>query len=298
LFAQCIIDHSSLRPQDILALLEEQNEETQTKNGLWSFALGSNNDLYALKRTNTGTGSTEVHVLSKGSGYKSFSKQTGTCLHETPGNWSFDVGTNNDLYAIKRAGTGTKTTEIHVVSAASNYQAYSKQTGTALHETPHGFAFVLAPNNDLYAIKRINTGTKTTEVHVLSAASNYQAFSKQTGTALPETPEGFSFGLGTNNDLFCLKRVNTGTKSTEVHVLHARSNYQAFSLQTGTVLHETPGNFTLDIAPNNDLYAIKRGNTGTKSTEIHVISVASAYSGYSLQTGTVLHETPVFENEL
>jgi len=48
----------------------------------------------------------------------------------------------------------------------------------------------------------------------------------------------FEFGVAKNRALFAIKKVVTGTKSTEVYVLPA-SNYFPFSPQTGTALHET-----------------------------------------------------------
>jgi hypothetical protein len=204
--------------------------------------------------------------------YKDFSLQTGTALHETGENFDFVLAGNRDLFAIKKSSTGTGSTEVHVLSAASGYRRFSLHTGTALHETGANFDFVLAGNRDLFAIKKSNTGTNSTEVHVLSAASGYRQFSLHTGTALHETGANFDFGLAGNRDLFAIKKSNTGTGSTEVHVLSAASGYRQFSLQTGTVLHETDGSFDFALAGNRDLFAIKKNGTGTNSTEVHVLS--------------------------
>ncbi len=40
-----------------------------------------------------------------------------------------------DLFAIKKSATGSNKTEVHVLSAASGYKAFSLQTATGLHET-------------------------------------------------------------------------------------------------------------------------------------------------------------------
>lgn len=40
-------------------------------------------------------------------------------------------------------------------------------------------------------------------------------------------------------DLWVIKQQNTGTNSTEIHILNGK-NPQEFLLQTGTALHETP----------------------------------------------------------
>jgi hypothetical protein len=49
--------------------------------------------------------------------------------------------------------SGTGKTEVHVFTAASNYQSRGLETGIDLGPTtPSQFAFLLAPNLDLYAI--------------------------------------------------------------------------------------------------------------------------------------------------
>ena len=206
--------------------------------------------------------------------YDRFSLQTGTALHETDATFQFAVAPNRDVFAIKKSSTGTRSTEIHVLSTASRYQSFSLQTGTALHETGATFEFAVAPNRDVFAIKKSGTGTRSTEIHVLSAASGYQSFSLQTGTALHETDATFEFAVASNRDVFAFKKSGTGTHSTEVHVLSAASGYRRFSLQTGTALHETNANFELAVAPNRDVFAIKKSGTGTHSTEIHVLDAS------------------------
>ncbi len=111
---------------------------------------------------------------------------------------------------------------------------FNRRITTGLLETDATFTFLLASDNDLFVIKENKTGTNSTEVHVLSAASNYQQFILHTGTALQETDATFDFLLASNRDLFVIQKRNTGTNSTEVHVLSAASNYQQFSLHTGT----------------------------------------------------------------
>jgi hypothetical protein len=240
--------------------------------GTFAFVLAPNRDLFAIKKSNTGSHSTEVHVLSAATNYQSFALQTGTALHETDDTFEFLLAPSRDLFAIKKSNTGSHSTEVHVLSAATNYQSFVLQTGTALHETDATFQFRLAVNGDLFAIKKSNTGTGTTEVHVLSAATNYQSFVLQTGTALHETDATFQFLLALDRDLFAIKKSSTGTHTTEVHVLSAASNYQQFNKQTGTVLHETDATWSFDVTLARELFGIKRSNTGTHSTEVHVVS--------------------------
>jgi hypothetical protein len=237
--------------------------------------------------------------VKKGS-FQSFLLQTGTALHETDNTFDFTMADWNkdgrpDLVAIKKSNTGTKSTEVHILSAASDFKKFLLQTGTALHETDDTFDFTMVDWNkdgrpDLVAIKKRNTGTKSTEVHIFSAASNFKDVLLQTGTALHETDDTFDFTMVDWNkdgwpDLVAIKKRNTDTKSTEVHIFSAASNFKDVLLQTGTALHETDETFDFAIADGKknvlpDLVAIKKSNTGTKRTEVHVLSG----SGSSLRT--------------
>ena len=270
-----------------------------------------NRNIYAIKKNNTGTNSTEVHLLNGNNNYKSFLLQTGTALHETGNNFTIKSGDYNgdgyiDLYAIKKSNTGTNSTEIHVLNGKNNFQSFLLQTGTVLHKTGSNFDFEIGDYNrdghlDLYAIKKTNTGTNSTEIHVLNGKNKFQSFLLQTGTILHETGSNFDFEIGDYNrdghlDLYAIKKTNTGTNSTEIHVLNGKNKFQSFLLQTGTILHETGSNFDFEIGDYNrdghlDLYAIKKTNTGTKSTEIHVLNGENKFQKFILQTGTILHET-------
>lgn len=239
----------------------------------FSFLLANNGDLFAIKKSGTGTNTTEVHVLSASSNYQSFILQTGTILHETDGTWDFHVATNRDIFAIKKSGTGSGTTEIHVLSAASNYQTFALQTGTCLHETFANFDFAVAANRNVFAFKKSQTGSNSTEVHVLSAPANYQSFALQTGTILHETGANFDFLLDASSNIYAVKLSQTGTNSTEIHVISASDNYQSFVRQTGTLLHETDRTFAFALNSQGNLVAIKKSNTGTNSTEVHIIDL-------------------------
>jgi FG-GAP-like repeat len=110
----------------------------------------------------------------------------------------------------------------------------------------------------------------------------FQQFILQTGTALHPTDQTFDFAVARWNndtipDLIAIKKNNTGTQSTEVHILNGTTGFQQFILQTGTALHPTDQTFDFAVADwdNNtrpDLIAIKKNNTGTQSTEVHIVS--------------------------
>ncbi|MCA6095216.1 VCBS repeat-containing protein, partial [Streptomyces sp. SCA3-4] len=268
-------------------------------------------DLVAVKKSRTGTNSTEVHILSGAGNFQRFVLQTGTALHETDGTFAFtladwDRDGRPDLVAVKKSRTGTNSTEVHILSGASNFQRFALQTGTALHETDDTFDYAATDwdrdgRPDLVAIKKSRTGTNSTEVHILSGASNFQRFALQTGTALHETDDTFDYAATDwdrdgRPDLVAIKKSRTGTNSTEVHILSGASNFQRFVLQTGTALHETDDTFEFSVADWNrdgrpDLVAVKKSRTGTNSTEVHILSGASNFQRFALQTGTALHET-------
>lgn len=237
----------------------------------FQFALAANLDLFGFKQSDTGTNSTEVHVLSAASSYQSFSVHTGTLLEESGSEYVFLVSGSNDVFAIKKSGTASQTTELFVLSAKSQYTEVALHTATALHETGSNFEFQLAPNDDLFAIKKRDTGSESTEVHVLTAASGYQQFSVQTGTPLKETGSGTTFLLARNRDIVVLHKRETGSNTTEVQVLSADDNYQTLSTSAATALHETDSAFAFSLAYNRDVFAIKKRDTGTESTEVHVL---------------------------
>jgi len=215
--------------------------------GYWAFEVMGNGDVVGIKMgPTTGSGTTEVHILSASSKYKSFKLQTGTALHiiTDPENWSFGVKSNGDVVVIKRGPvTATSRTEVHVLSAAANYKSFSLQTATLLPLTYSRYwHFCVTPTGDVAGIKMgPTTGTGSTEIHVLSAVSNYQKFIVQQGTMLHliNNPESWSFVIKPNGDVVAMNRGPTATNTTEVHVLSVADNYGKFSLQIGTALPMT-----------------------------------------------------------
>jgi hypothetical protein len=267
-------------------------------------------DLVAIKRQQTGTKRTEIHVLSAASRYRAFIVQTGTGLPETADNFTFamadiDRDGKPDLVAIKKNQTASKKTELQVFSGASNFQQSLLLSQTKLPETGDNYAFDMAlvdkdDRPDLVAIKKSKTGTGTTELHVLSGASNFQQFLFQTGTVLPEVGDNYTFDIADINgtgkpDLVAIKKNQTGTRSTELHVVSGLLNYQQFRRQTKTIHPETGDNFALTTADVDldglpDLVAIKKNQTGTRSTELHVVSNIFNPVRFIEQTGTSFGE--------
>lgn len=290
---------------------------------LQSFAGGggaagaTNPDLYFVNRDGTGSGTTEVHALRAASTFKDFSVHAATALGRTgtDGSWQFLTGDYNrdgvrDVYAISKRG-GSGKTEVHVLDGASGFKAFSLHTATPLSASGSDETYVFALGDwdrdgapDLFIFQRAGTGTASTEVHVLSGASNFQTWLLHTGTALSPTGGGsnWKFLVGDYNrdgrpDVYALSK-NGGSGSTEVHVLSGAADYKAWLLHTGTPLAQSGSDHAWDfgLADYNgdgmpDLYAISKSGTGTRSTEVHVLSGTGNYQTWLLHTGTALAQT-------
>jgi GH25 family lysozyme M1 (1,4-beta-N-acetylmuramidase) len=277
-----------------------------------------NPDLFFIDRDQTGSGGTEVHALSAASAFQEFSVHSATGLSETGTgeDWQFLVGDYNrdgvkDIYVIKKQG-GSGKTEVHVLDGASGFQRFSLHIATPLEDsgTDGTYQFALGDYDrdgvaDLYVIKRDNTGSDSTEVHILSGADGFQTWLLHTGSALGRTGSGagWKFLVGDYDgdgvpDLYAVSKAATGTHSTEVHVLSGADHYGSWLLHTGTALQETGADHSWDfgLADFNgdgkaDLYAIAKMNTGTQSTEVHILSGADDFKTWLLHTGTGLATT-------
>ena len=253
----------------------------QTKNN-YQFLVGDYNyngvpDVYCIKK-NGGCGKTEVHVLNGSNNYQNFIFQRGTCLHETDDNWQFCLGDYNgdgylDLYCIAKRNTGSHSTEIHILSGKNDFQSFLLSIGTKLHETNYNWKFCLGDFNgdgylDLYCICKRNTGSHSTEVHILSGKSNFQEFIMQIGTCLHETGENWDFGV-LGKHLCCINKYDTGSGTTEIHLLDGNNNFQNFIIQTETKLHETGNDFAFYVYGNTLFVFAKQGNSN--STEVHCL---------------------------
>src|SRR6516162_1942388 len=111
---------------------------------------------------------------------------TGTPLDQTGSNWQFIMADWNhdgipDLVAIKQSQTCTASTEVHILDGRTFFQTWLLHTGTALGETGSNWQFAMADWNhdgipDLVAIKQSQTGTSSTEVHILNGSTFFQNY--------------------------------------------------------------------------------------------------------------------------
>ena len=295
------------------------NDAPQTSQ--WAFVtrdyqLDGDTDIVAIKKNGTGTGTTEVHMMNADTNYQSWLLQTGTALGVTDNTWDFVKGDydrdgKTDIFSIQKIGTGTGTTELHILDAKTQYQSFVLHSGTALGVTGDNFDFQGADCNgdgytDLIAIQKSGTASGRTEVHILDGKSGYQSWQLHAATALAPTDDTWKFQVGDYNgdgitDIVGLKQSNTGTATTEVHVLNGATNYQSFVMQTGTALAETGNNWDFlmdDYNRNNPMGVIglKESDTGTQTTEAHILNAGVNYQNWLLQTGTVL--PPVASSEV
>jgi hypothetical protein len=222
--------------------------------------------------------------------YGIFLLQTVTALGNTDASFRFVVAENRDLFAIKTSGTDSGYTEVHILTAASGYKQFALQIKTALGQADDSWEFGLGYNRDLFAIRKRNTGSGKTEVHVLSAAHDYRRFVRQTATALDSCDNTWTFAVAHNNDVVAIKKSATGSNSTELHILAASANYSVYVIQTKTALHTTDATWSFDIAHNRDIFAFRKNGTGSGTCELHVLAADTTYQGFVLQTKTALHE--------
>ncbi len=227
--------------------------------GTYQFLFGPYNgdgkpDLYVIAKANTGSGNTEVHVLSATSGYQTWLLHTAIPLPQTGSNFEFRLGDydgdgKSDLFVIIKSGTGSGDTEVHVLSGASNFQTWLLHTALPLGQTGSNFDFEVGAYNgdgrpDLYVIITSGTGSGMTEVHVLSAANNYQTWLLHTATPLAPVGPNFQFQVADYNgdgamDLIVFVLNQSGSGKTEVHVLDGANQFQTWDLHTATGLPMT-----------------------------------------------------------
>jgi predicted chitinase len=110
--------------------------------------------------------------------YKDYIVHEGTPIGVNPAATQFLTGDydgdgKSDLFSIVTEGTGTNSTEVHVLSGASNYQDWIVHEGTPIGVNPSATQFLTGDydgdgKSDLFSIVTEGTGTNSTEVHVLS----------------------------------------------------------------------------------------------------------------------------------
>lgn len=226
----------------------------------YSFALGDangdgNTDVYVIKRYGTGSGMLEVHILDGATGYSTFLGHyaTSAAMATNPLDVTFDVADFNgdgvpDLYRFVKNNTSTGHTELHVYDGASNFQKRLIDAALPVSLVPNSDAWEFRVANlgksgkpDVYAISK---NSNTTEVHVISAASNYTATSADYATPLGRTGVDLGYNFDLNDvekdgktDAYIIKRL--GATGLEVHALKG-DTFQSYDLHSSTALGVQP----------------------------------------------------------
>jgi hypothetical protein len=108
-------------------------------------------------------------------------------------NWDLFVGPEEDLYAITRQGASGKT-EVHVMRASNSYSTFAFQKATGLGATGRNWSFAVSANRDICGALH-HGATGKTELHILTAESDYQQFGLQAATGLDPIDESWAFAL-------------------------------------------------------------------------------------------------------
>jgi hypothetical protein len=99
---------------------------------------------------------------------------------------------------LTKAHTGSGRSEVHALSQASGFHEWIVHTATALELVDEGkWQFLLSPQLDLYCIKKQDTGSQHTEVHILTKQSDYQQFVLHAAVPLPQLNAYWAFAMRT-----------------------------------------------------------------------------------------------------
>jgi outer membrane protein assembly factor BamB len=110
----------------------------------WQFRVSDrfgSGDLIGIFHGTTGSGNTEVHALSRSSGYQVFTIHAATPLGPTADSqWSYAIGDHDadhvpDIYVLLMNGGASGRTEVHVLSGAVNYTNWNEHAASGLGPT-------------------------------------------------------------------------------------------------------------------------------------------------------------------
>lgn len=234
----------------------------------WEFELGDYDgdgvqDVWAIAKSATGSGKTEVHILDGAGGYQSFSLHNATTLGTTgtDRSWEFELGDWNndgklDLWGIKRTGTGSGKVEVHILNGATSFQSFLLQTGTYMAKNGGGTRWDYELGHydtdnklDLYCIDKTQGSTNRPKVHVLSGSSNFASRILQKTLVIPaaDGTSRWNYEAGDYNDdgivdLYAIERSGSATGKTTFHVLDGVFDFDGYLLRTPTVLGGTGTN--------------------------------------------------------
>ncbi len=267
-----------------------------------------NDNLYGALTTQTGSGKVEVHAQSSSSNYAARMADIATSWSiANPSDWRFFFGstvgdTRPDLIGVQAGGTPSGKVEIHVASWASNYRDTTVNTVTPMSSFTPDANWQIAvggpSGGDVYFIALGTTGTRTVEIHSLTANSSYNEWGIHSGSALTASYSAatarFLVARG-SGDLYAILHGTTGSGRTEVHALTASSGFQSFNMHAATPMGPTSDSqvqWLLGPGSTPDVNFVPLANTGSNAVEVHRLSASSYYSSWTLHAATNLPLAP------
>ena len=265
-------------------------------------------DVYALKNGDDGT---EVHVLDGEATYAAFDGHFATAAgqHYTFGLYDYVLADRDgdgvdDIIAIKQ-GTYSINVEVHVLDGASGYTTYQLHRVTPLGGGPSGTWVYDAADVDgdghldVVGVDKQGANGRAT-VHVLDGATGFRSFLLQAATPVPSLHGGWvTFAMGHHDrdglpDLYAVRRTNTSSGRTEVHVMSGASGFRTRVAQIATPLPWTDESWDWDVDDHDgdgwdELWGIKR-NGASGRTEVHVLSDRT-YSRWTAHHATAVPDT-------
>ncbi|HEV7731347.1 MAG TPA: hypothetical protein VGR62_04255 [Candidatus Binatia bacterium] len=248
-------------------------------------------DVVYISKQGTGSGTTEVHVLSGASRWRQFVLHSTTYFGETDGRVQWDMLDWNrdgvlDLIAVVRTQTGSGRTEVHVLDGAGGFQTFLLHAVTAYGPTDDRWDWEFTDWNrdgvmDLVAIIKSQNVSGAVDVHVFDGVTGFQTWLFAGPTPFGSSDDRIDFSLvdwdgdGTSDLVSVIKR-ETGSGQTEVHVLSGASGFTQWLLHAATWFGPTDARFAFGLArvdrgTSLDLVTIITAGTGSGGTEVHVL---------------------------
>lgn len=214
-----------------------------------------------------------------------------------------------NLYAVKKKGAAF--TEVHGLSAESNFKSFMLHIATPLEKSgsDDAWTYAFADYNgdgrlDLYAIKKVSSKV---EVHILSGVGNFKTFLLRTKTVMASagsTP-AWEFAVGDYNqdgkpDIYGVRK-NAASGSTEVHVLNGATKFQSYLLQTRSALGAVGASHSWEFALADydrdgklDLFGLKKA--GASKMELHILKGSAKFGSFALRTTIPFSSRPAGDN--
>lgn len=195
-------------------------------------------DLFAVKKTATGTNSTEVFVLSGANNFKTWLLATGTAFHKTNANYSFHFEYWNndnilDMMVVKKVGNVKNTVEVYALNGATNFSSWmlAAKTDIPSVNSNYDFDFYNYDNGskpDLAMFKMNNTSTVRVELTMLTGESHFKtSLGTTTGTAAwngsSSSHKAFLSDYYGKPAMFVVKKSGTNSNKTDVHILTTKA---------------------------------------------------------------------------